>query len=437
MMRGWIKRTLPRSLYGRAALILVLPVITLQLVVSILFIQRHFEGVTRQMTETVRQEIGYLVSEVNAAPTAPEARARIGVLVVPLGLGVVLPAEPFAHGDIRHPLDLSGRVVIKTLRATLPEIALVDLGVAARTVTLGITTRHGPMRVSFERRRVSATNPHQLLVFMVITGVLMSVVAFLFLRNQLRPIRRLARAAEAFGKGRSLPYRPSGAEEVRAAGRAFLDMRARIESQIEQRTMMLSGISHDLRTPLTRLRLEISLLEQGPETRAMAREIDEMARMIDAFLDFASGEAREELVPTCPAALLRDVLARAGPDVRCAPLPEGLRLPLRPGAVSRALQNLIDNARRYAHHVQARIEADDHMLRFVIEDDGPGIPPGRREEALRPFHRLDPARNQDQGTCVGLGLAIAADVARSHGGRLELGESPALGGLRAALALAR
>jgi two-component system osmolarity sensor histidine kinase EnvZ len=307
-------------------------------------------------------------------------------------------------------------------------------------VAIWVATAHGDMRVDFARRRVAATNPHQLLVITVVLGLLLSAIAYLFLRNQLRPIQRLAAAAQAYGRGRIVPFRPGGALEVRAAGTAFLDMRHRIERQTQARTAMLAGISHDLRTPLTRLRLGLSLLDEE-DARDLVRDVDDMARMVDAFLAFARGDAHDaqETAPLLP--LIRSAVedfARGGRPVDLAPA-EGADpgpLPLRPMAIRRALENLLGNALRHGTRARVSVLFAERTIHVAVEDDGPGIPPDRREEAMRPFTRLDPARNQDTPG-VGLGLAIVADIARTHGGSLRLGHSEALGGLRAELVLAR
>jgi two-component system osmolarity sensor histidine kinase EnvZ len=274
---------------------------------------------------------------------------------------------------------------------------------------------------------------------MVFFGGVMTLIAFIYLRNQLRPITRLAQAAEAFGKGRNIQYRPSGAVEVRAAGRAFLDMRARIERQIEQRTLMLSGVSHDLRTPLTRMKLSLSMLEDA-EAADLRRDVDEMQNMLDEFLNFARGisEAEPELVD--PADLLRDLVEdfiRAGKPVRIAAVLGEGTVPLRRIAMRRAVENLINNAVRYGSHAEVSMLLTDKALRIRVEDDGPGIPPEQRVEAVKPFTRLDEARNQNRGSGVGLGLAITTDIARAHGGSLRLGQSARLGGLQADILISR
>ncbi len=441
---GWLKQILPRGLYGRAALILVLPVVTIQLVVSVVFIQRHFERVTEQMTTSMLREIGLVIDRADTAPTKIVAQAQMAELAAALSLDLRLPARrPVPQADTRGFLDLTGYSVVSGLRAGLPDLVAIDLTDRSR-VQIWAQTRHGPLFIGFPRAWVSATNPHQLLVLMVFVSVLMTVIAYIFLRNQLRPIQRLARAAEAFGKGQVLAYRPTGALEVRSAGKAFLEMRDRIERQIEQRRLMLSGISHDLRTPLTRLRLGLSMLPEDPETRddvaAMERDVTEMGKLVDAFLSFSREEAvsdEAERLDVCRlvAQVVEDA-HRAGQPVTLTAFPEPpVQATVRPDALRRALENLVGNAVRYGHRAEVSVVARPRGLRILVEDDGPGIPPEQREEAMRPFTRLDPARNQDRGQGVGLGLAIAADIARGHGGSLRLGESARLGGLAAELVL--
>jgi two-component system osmolarity sensor histidine kinase EnvZ len=308
-------------------------------------------------------------------------------------------------------------------------------------VKLYAQSQWGPLRIEFERRRISASNPHQLFVYTVFFGVLLSFIASIYLRNQLRPIKRLARVAEAFGRGRHEPYTPSGAVEVRAAGNAFVDMRNRIERHIEQRTLMLSGVSHDLRTPLTRMRLSLSMLDEE-EAGPLLRDVEDMQGMLDEFLSFAKGAAEGEPEAVAPHDFVGHIVEearRAGRDVTLMP-PEGDgtgQIALRKVAMRRAVDNLISNAVRYGARAEVSVLFTEKTLRIRVEDDGPGIPQAQREDATRPFTRLDPARNQDRGSGVGLGLAITTDVARAHGGVLRLGESTGLGGLRADIVIAR
>ncbi len=436
----WIgaKRYLPRSLYGRAALILLVPVVTLQIIVSFSFIQRHFEGVTEQMTRNVALELRYLLSLIDDVSESDTALEAVTPIADPLAFTLELPSEPPGR-DFRPFYDFSGRVMMDTLRAEVEGVLRVDLSVG-KQVRIWVATRHGPVFAEFARRRVSASNPHQLLVLMVFAGILLTLVAFVFLRNQFKPIERLASASEAFGKGRVEDYHPSGAAEIRAAGRAFLDMRTRMLRHMEQRTMMLAGVSHDMRTPLTRLRLGLSMVEESPEIKAMERDVEDMERLIDEFLAFSRDDSLDDPERTDPVKLTREVVGKfseSGHAVRIREIVGSGSAVLRPMAVSRALENLIGNAVRYGSVCEVEISISSRAVRILVEDDGPGIPEESRDEALKAFVRLDPARNQDRGSGVGLGLAIASDIAHRHGGSLTLGTSTELGGLEADLVLAR
>ncbi len=439
MFFGWLKKYMPRGIYARAALILVLPVLLLQLLVSVVFIQRHFEGVTRLMTSAVNIELRFLIDTANAEPDLAAARAAIKKIDTPLEIDTVLPAGDVIADDIKPFVDLTGATVIETLRDGIADVLAVSLE-DRRRVVVWADTRHGPLKMELMRRRVSASNPHQLIVIMVVLGGLMTAIAYVFLRNQLRPIKRMARAAADYGKGRITPFTPTGAVEVRAAGMAFLEMRNRLERQTQSRTMMLSGVSHDLRTPLTRMRLGLSMLDPK-DAAPLAHDVDDMERLLNAFLDFARTDAGDSLEPTIPAQIVYAALEdakRMNQNVALGAI-EGPDEPvsLRPLAIRRALDNLIGNALRYGNRAEIGVSVTDRAVRFWVEDDGPGIPPDRYDEALSPFVRLDPARNQDMGSGVGLGLSIVADIARTHGGVLRLGESDRLGGLKAEVVLAR
>ncbi|MDV7144377.1 ATP-binding protein [Tropicimonas sp. TH_r6] len=440
MNLDWLKRYMPRGLYGRAALILIVPVAVLVLVVSLIFIQRHFEDVTRQLTHGVVLELREVIELIEAQPDLDAGLAASRSLTDTLGMTVHTAAEPLS-GDRRVFYDVSGREVIDTLRDGLDGVRAVDLRSSSRHVRVQIGTERGPIDVSFRRQRASASNPHQFIVLMATIGMFMTGIAFLYLRNQLRPITRMADAAEAFGKGRVVHYKPSGALEVRSAGRAFLDMRGRILRQIEQRTLMLSGVSHDLRTPLTRMKLTLSMLSDEAEADELRRDVEEMEQLIGAFLDFARSDQLEDPEPVEPVALAREVVekaARHGGDVTLWQTPAAEEtVILRRAAIERALGNLVGNAQRYADRALVSVEMRERQVIFCVEDDGPGIPEDLRDEAMKPFSRLDPARNQDRGSGVGLGLAIAHDIARRHGGNLRLGESAEMGGLKVELVLAR
>ena len=432
-----VKSFLPRGLYGRAALILIVPVATLVLVVSVVFVQRHYESVARQMTRALVAELALLSSVVEA---------EVGRGADPLGalregarhLGFeVVPVPEAPEADLRAVTDFSGRAAIGVLRAELEGLRAVELRARPSRVLIWWQSPAGLVQLEVPRGRISATNPHQLLVLMLFTGLLMTAISFQYLRNQLKPIARLAAAADAFGRGEVVPYSVRGATEVRAAGAAFLEMRARIERQIEQRTLMLTGVSHDLRTPLTRMRLGLSMLEPGEETAALAGDVAEMERMIDDFLAFARGTGTEAPQRVALRDFVAGVIERAARAGRIAHLRGGAALPdleVRADALGRAIENLIANANRHAARTEVEVLREGDMAVIAVEDDGPGIPAERRAEALRPFTRLGPARDPNSGG-VGLGLAIAESVARAHGGRLVLDQSARMGGLRAELRL--
>lgn len=435
----WLKHYMPRSLYARSALILVLPVIVVLLVVSVAFIQNHLQGIIRQMTYNASRQIEFLIDQVDEAPDRGAALTQVEPMLPALQMRVrFLEPEEVPPAFIRW-FDFSGMHVRKLMRAAVPQMLALRFN-ADSSVQLFVDTVHGPLEIGFHRSLVTVSTPHQLLVTMVAFALLMTVISFLYLRNQLRPITRLADAAQAFGRGRNEPYRPGGAIEVRAAGHAFLDMRARIERQIEQRTLMLSGVSHDLRTPLTRLKLGLSMLEDEAEAAPLLRDVDEMQRLVETFLEFSRGATQAEPEPTDPIEMVRAIVedaVRAGKPVSLGALEGEGKVALRAVAIRRAVENLIDNAVRYGNRALVSVLLTERSLRIRVEDDGPGIPADLRAEALKPFARLDPSRNQDKGSGVGLGLAIVTDAARAHGGALRLAESEALGGLCADIVIGR
>ena len=429
-MFQWIKSYMPKRLYYRAALILIFPVVFLQLIVSVVFIQRHFEGVTVQMTRTVAAELD-LITEVIKRDGAVAAQQ----IARSLGMSMSIVSENTEFKERRVFYDLTGLVVRREL-LNLPEILTVDLP-DNKKVYARINSGEEFFDLQFSRRRVSASNPHQLIVYLVVFGAFFTIIAFFYLRNQLRPITRLADAAEAFGLGENVPYDPSGALEVRAAGQAFLDMRERIQRHLKQRTMILSGVSHDLRTPITRLKLGLSLLPKE-QREPLEKDVQDMNLLLNEFLDFAKLENETE-VPTedtNPNVLIDELIENfRRVDIQIKSIGEiGINLlKLKPFPIKRALENLINNANRYGEIILIEKKIENNLLIISVHDDGPGIDEAYYDEVLQPFTRLDPSRNQNKGSGVGLGLPIAKEIVEGHGGRLKLSKSNILPGLSAAL----
>lgn len=439
-----IKRFLPRSLFGRALMILIVPIAALQIVVALVFIERHWDGTTRQLTANFAQELKVISSLVQSQPD--EEAVKLALIDASNTLGYAISYQP---GEVLSPLirrpayGLIPKAIAETLQYNIDAPLSVDTLVREKHVLVQMQLPGGVLRAVPRESRMIASKPHLLLVWMVAAAVALLIVAVLFLRNQVRPIKQLADAAQAFGKGHPAPpFKPSGAVEVRRAAGAFHVMRSRIERQIGQRTLMLSGVSHDLRTPLTRMRLALEMAEDGPETEALKKDVAEMQRMVDGFLDFAKAEEGETPQRVDLAVLVEDVVETArttGASIELAQhIPDdgdAIAL-LRPLTIQRCLQNLIGNAVKYGRHVRVTLDAIRTRLDVTIEDDGPGIPEADREEAFKPFHRLDAARNLDKGGGSGLGLSIALDAARAHGGDVTLGNS-GMGGLKAVLTLPR
>jgi two-component system osmolarity sensor histidine kinase EnvZ len=430
----WLNSVLPKGLYARALLIIIMPMVILQSVIAFVFMERHWNVVTQRLSAGVVQDIAALIDVYGGYPQDADraqirriAQDRLGLVVDFLPIGDMPPPGPKPFFSL---LDQS---LSEELRKQITRPYWIDTVGKSALVEIRVQLDNTVMRVFARRSAAYASNSEIFLLWMVGTSVVLIGVAIIFLRNQIKPILKLADAAESFGKGREVPnYRPRGAREVRRAAQAFIEMKTRVERAIEQRTTMLAGVSHDLRTLLTRFKLELALIKKKtPEIEAMKKDVDEMARMLEAYLAFARGDLGEGSAPTDMAAFLDELKDDAerhghktsvvfhGPPV----------VTVRPAAFKRCLGNLVSNAARYAPSIAITGHRDHRYLTVTVDDDGPGIPPDMREEVFKPFLRLDDARNQDEGG-TGLGLAIARDIARSHGGDILLGDSP-LGGLRA------
>ena len=429
----WINSFMPKGLYARSLLIIVTPMVLLQSVVAFVFMERHWNTVTRRLSAAVVQDISaliefqrYMVPDERQRRLRDIAQDRLNLVVDFLPVSEMPPPAPKPF------FSLLDQALSEELRKQIGKPFWIDTVGRSSLVEIRIQLDNTVLRVFARRNAAYASNSEIFLLWMVGTSLVLLTVAILFLRNQIRPILRLADAAESFGKGREVPdFRPRGAREVRSAAAAFLEMKGRVERTMEQRTTMLAGVSHDLRTILTRFKLEMALIGDSPEVEAMKKDIDEMARMLEAYMAFARGDSAEPSAPTDMAAFLEELKVdaeRQGDKATVVFHGESV-VTVRPAAFKRCLANLVSNAARYASNISITGHRDHRWLTVTVDDDGPGIPLGMREEVFKPFLRLDHARNQDEGG-TGLGLAIARDIARSHGGDITLGDSP-LGGLRA------
>ena len=433
----WLSRYLPKGLYARSLIIIIAPVVLLQSIVAYAFMERHWQLVTRRLSSAVTADIAALIDIYESYPQDRDAATLTRIASERLQLDV----------DILHDTDLpppGPKPFFSILDETLSEELRRQINRPYWMDTVGRSNyveirvkldRDSVMRVLARRSQAYASNSHIFLVWMGGSSFVLLGIAILFLRNQIRPILRLSEAAEALGKGREIEFRPRGAREVRQAGHAFLEMKRRIERSMEQRTTMLNGVSHDLRTILTRFKLSLVFLDQTPEIEDLKRDIDEMSRMLEGYLAFARGDAGEQAVGTDLRELLEELRSdaeRQGYGLTLDIVGDPI-VTVRPDAFRRLLFNLVANAARHGDRVEISANHETRWLVLHVDDDGPGIPPEMREEVFKPFVRLDEARNQDEGGS-GLGLAIARDIARSHGGDITLSESP-LGGLRATVRL--
>jgi len=444
VVRPWLKRLgrrlthyLPEGLYPRSLIIVIAPMVLLQAIVVLIFMERHWDKVTRQLSAAVTRDIALLVELYENYEPDDNYQQLIEMARVKLEMSMsVEPGEALPTEQPKPFFNLLDQALTSELSARIGKPYWIDTLGRSSFVEIRIKTKDAVIRVIARRSRTYASNSYIFVLWMVGTSLVLLTVAITFLRNQIRPIQRLAEAAEAFGKGRDVgDFRPRGALEVKQAAGAFLKMRSRIERQIEQRTTMLAGVSHDLRTLLTRFKLQLAFLGEGTEIKALEDDVNEMQHMLEDYLAFARGDDGE--IPTETALIdffaeiEKDAVAR-GETVRFD-LPEPRHVMLKSNAFKRCILNLVHNAWRFADDVRVTVRIRDDQLIVAVDDNGPGIPAEAREEVFRPFFRLDDARNQDTGG-TGLGLAIARDIVIGHGGDLTLSDSE-LGGLRAVVRL--
>ena len=431
-----VKRILPRGLFGRALIIIIAPIVLLQAIIAYVFFERDLESTTRRLARDVAADINLLVALEDNYHGEERIKLRLlsqrqlqyGIKFLP-GLKIAPPSEP-AVSTIDVALDDFLAERVREGRHFFTKRVGNDFEIRAEV-------HDGVLSVMVPRDRITVSKPDLFILYMVASSLLLMGIAILFLRNQVRPIERLARAAESFGKGRAVPdFKPYGATEVRRAAQAFITMRERIERHVTQRTEMLAGVSHDIKTPLTRLKLALAMMPADADVKSMQGDITEMEHMLDEYLAFARGEGGEDAEVTDLGALVCDA-AEASAKARqrgvTLSVPDNIHVSVKRAGLRRCLINLIDNALKHGSQVAVSLEQRGRLVEISVEDNGPGIPETRREEAFRPFHRLDQGRNLQSGGS-GLGLAIARDVARAHGGDVILENSP-LGGLKATIRL--
>jgi two-component system osmolarity sensor histidine kinase EnvZ len=429
----WLKSWMPTGLYGRALIIIIAPMVVLQSVVAFVFMERHWNTVTRRLSAGVVQDIAAVIDVYRSYPQDADRNTIRRIALERLSMSVdFLPVSEMPPPGPKPFFSLLDQALSQELSRQIRRPFWIDAVGRSNLVEIRVRLDDTVLRVFAPRNAAYASNSEIFIFWMVGTSLVLLTVAIIFLRNQIKPILRLADAAESFGKGRDVPgFKPRGAREVRRAALAFIEMKRRVERTMEQRTTMLAGVSHDLRTILTRFKLELALLGAAPEAEAMKKDVDEMGRMLEAYLAFAKGDTSEQPAPTDMAEFLEELRAdaeRHGHKASVSFYGHPL-VTVRKAALRRCLGNLISNASRFAKTISITGHRDHRWLTVGVDDDGPGIPAEMREEVFRPFLRLDDARNQDEGG-TGLGLAIARDIARAHGGDITLGDNP-MGGLRA------
>lgn len=436
MASHWIKRFLPKSLLGRSLLIIVTPLVMLQVVSGLIFYESHWNKVSQRLSRNVAGDIAGVINLMHMYPGAGNRANIFQAAAVNFEMTAAFRNSEILAGTASRPSDRMEKTLFKALREGVQLPFRVSTDEIERHVVINVQLPDGVLHVVVSRKRLFSSTIYVFVLWMVGSSLILFAVATIFMRNQVKPIRRLAEAADAFGKGRDAPnFKPEGATEVRHTAAAFIDMRDRLQRQISQRTDMLAGVSHDLRTPLTRMKLQLEMAGSSDGLAHIKDDIDEMEHMLEGYLAFARGEGGEQPVATDLGGLLDGVVeqSRRKGGIIDLHVESDIRLPLRPNAFKRAITNLIENATRYAEHVSVRAGHRGDAVEITIDDDGPGIPEQHRGEVFKPFYRVDPSRNPETGG-VGLGLTITRDVVRGHGGEIELDDSPG-GGLRARIKL--
>ena len=433
-----LKNYIPSGLYSRSLMIIIIPIVLIQIVAGYVFLERHWNTVTKRLSHAVISDLSLLVDlRMGDTQTDDEELIRLADESFEMSIAF-LPGETLPEPVPRPFVDLLDDSLSDEIENLVGRPFWLDTVSVGNYVDVRLQLPGEVMRALVLKSKVYATNSHIFIVWMTGTSLFLLAVSIIFLRNQIRPIENLAEAAESFGRGRDIQdFRPSGASEVRQAASAFLDMRDRIKAQIEQRTTMLAGVSHDLRTPLTRLKLQLAMLPRSPEILGLEEDIIEMEDMLEDYLSFAKGFQGEKSLEINIRNLLEEIRESAKlrkPDTDiflvCSPT---LHFKVKRRAFKRCLTNLVNNACNHAEEVRIIVKMEDESLNIIISDNGPGIPEESMDQVFRPFFRLDQARNAETGG-TGLGLSVARDVARGHGGDIYLSKGTQ-GGLEATVSV--
>ncbi len=444
-IRGFFKNILPRTLFGRSLLILVTPIFLVQIITTYMFFDRHWQKMGDRLAFALAGEISMISAQIEQDDTPEHVGAIRAYAERSLDFSISYqPGAKLEHVYYEDPTDLQNpsreNIIVQSLSKAfyyqMSRAFYIKVDRDEKWVEVTVQLAHGVLKIVLPERRIFSSSGYIVLLWMAGSSIILLIIATFFMRNQIRPIRKLAVAAERFGRGRDVPFfKVEGASEVRQASRAFLEMKERLQRQIQQRTAMLAGVSHDLRTPLTRMKLQLEMMGETPDIKDLRNDIADMERMIEAYLQFARGETGEETVRVDLREFVEQIIrsvSRYGGKVE-ASIPDGLILSLRPVAFERCFNNLIGNALKYGTAARITAQRVGNVIEIWIDDNGPGIPEEQYDDVFKPFFRGEASRNVKTGG-VGLGLPIVQEIVLAHGGRVWLDKSPQ-GGLRVVIDL--
>ena len=429
-----LKNILPKRLFYRSLLIVAAPIILLQIIITVVFFDSLWIKANKGMTRS-------LVSEIETLLDVYDNESGYNQMIIDLynknfDFYISFENEKFIQkSDTERWFSPMDRSLRRELKSTFGSNAYsFDTTSYKDQVAIKIKYKNGSLKFFFPKKRISPSSARIFALWITLPGLLLIMIAIIFLKNQTKPIVKLAKAAESFGKGEFVKeFRPSGAREIRQAAYEFDKMRKRITIHLNQRSEMLSGISHDLRTPLTRLKLQLALLKQQDLAKKMSDDIEEMERMLNEYLEFSRHQKNEETETINLNNLIKEVVSKYESKKINITLDEDLKINIRPNSIKRCLTNLIDNGLSYGKNIEISLKKMKKGAIIFIDDDGPGIPEKEYQNVMKPFYRIDKSRGQNKSG-VGLGLSIANDIIRSHGGSISL-EKSSFEGLRVKISL--